>query len=89
MKSTLWTALSVGTGALAAIGTRKIVAAVWPGRHQPPLNPADRRIDWREAVMWAVASGIGAGLARVVAKRTAATGWERAFGETPPGLRAA
>lgn len=82
-----WRALSVGTGALAAIAARKLVGAVWPGRHDPPLNPADRRIDWSEALAWAVASGIGAGVARVVSKRVSAAGWERALGDTPPGVR--
>lgn len=87
MESSAWKIVSLGSGVLAAVGMRKLIAAVWPGPHTPPLNPADRRIDWREALAWGVASGIGAGVSRVLSKRTAAKAWERATGSTPPGLR--
>lgn len=89
MKSMVWNGLTLASATLAAIGARKLLAAAWPGRRQPPLNPADRRIDWGEALAWAIASGIGAGVARTVSRRLAATGWERATGETPPGVRPA
>lgn len=82
-----WKVVSVGSGALAAIAMRKLVAAVWPGRHTPPLNPADRRIDWGEALTWALVSGIGAGVARLVSMRAAASGWEKATGKAPPGIK--
>lgn len=88
MESTTWKAVSLGAGALAAIAARKVLAAVWPGTQSPPLNPADRRIAWGDAVAWAVASGLGAGIARVVSKRTAAAAWERVTGDTPPGVAA-
>lgn len=87
MRSSAWKLVNLGSGVLAAVAIRKLLAAVWPGPHTPPLNPADRRIRWREALAWGVASGIGAGVGRVVSKRTAATAWERATGTTPPGLR--
>jgi hypothetical protein len=87
MKSTVWNGISLASGALAAIAVRKLIAAVWPGRHEPPLNPADRRIDWGESIAWAISSGIGAGVARMVSTRTAAAGWEMATGDTPPGVR--
>lgn len=89
MENFSWKAVSLGAGALAAIGARKLVAAVWPGSSRPPLNPADRRINWGEALSWAIASGLGAGVARLVSKRTAAKGWEMATGNTPPGVKAA
>ncbi|MEO6571111.1 MAG: DUF4235 domain-containing protein [Ilumatobacteraceae bacterium] len=86
-KSTAWSALSLGAGALAAFGMRKLVAMAWPGSTEPPLNPADRRVNWSSALVWGIASGIGAGVARVVSSRLAAAGWEHATGETPPGIR--
>lgn len=89
MESFSWKAVSLLTGALAAIAVRNLLSAVWPGRHQPPLNPADRRISWTDAMVWGVASGIGAGVARVVSKRTAAKAWERATGNPPPGIKPA
>lgn len=87
MRSSAWKLVNLGAGVLAAVGTRKLLAAVWPGQHTPPLNPADRRIRWREALAWGVASGVGAGVSRVVSKRTAAAAWERATGTTPPGMQ--
>lgn len=89
MESFSWKALSLVTGAGAAIAVRNLLSSVWPGSNTPPLNPADRRINWTDALAWAVASGIGAGLARVVSKRTAAAAWEKATGNPPPGIRPA
>ncbi|MEL7155465.1 MAG: DUF4235 domain-containing protein [Actinomycetota bacterium] len=86
MKKLLWQAVASLAGIAAASAARKLVAASWPGAASPPLNPADRRIDWREALGWAVASGIGAGVARLVSRRAAARGWEAAMGATPPGI---
>lgn len=87
MQSSAWKLVNLGSGVLAAVAIRKVLAAVWPGPHTPPLNPADRRIRWREALAWGVASGVGAGVGRVVSKRTAAAAWERTTGTTPPNLR--
>lgn len=89
MHASAWKMVSVGSGVLAAVGARKLIAAIWPGSHHPPLNPADRRISWREALAWGVASGIGAGVSRVLSARVAAAGWQRATGTTPPGLASA
>jgi hypothetical protein len=86
MESFSWKALSLVSGALAAIAVRKLLGSAWPGANQPPLNPANRRINWTEALVWGVASGIGAGVARVVSKRTAAAAWEKATGKPPPGI---
>jgi hypothetical protein len=87
MKKLGYEALSAAAGLLAAVAARKLVTAVWRGDPQPPLNPADRRVSWSDALSWALASALGAGVARVVAMRGAAAGWERATGEAPPGLQ--
>ena len=84
-----------GVSSLLAIGgglvTRQILQMLWSkfarSEHEPPLNPADRRISWSEAAIWAVASGVGVGLGRLVSERAAAKGWELASGEAPPGIR--
>jgi hypothetical protein len=74
---------------LAAMAARKIVSALWRGRTEPPLNPADRRVSWPEALTWALSAGVGAGVARLIAHRGAAAGWERAAGSAPPGVEPA
>jgi hypothetical protein len=89
MKPVFWKMVAGGLGVAAGMAVRKILASIWPGPNEPPLNPADRRIDWQEAAGWAVASGIGAGLARTVSRRAAAAGWDKVFDESPPGVSAA
>ena len=86
MKRLGWNAVASGLGVVAALVVRRLTASLWPGSAQPPLNPADRRIGWGQALGWAVASGIGAGLARTVSRRAAAAGWAKVFDETPPGV---
>lgn len=86
MKRLLWNAVAALLGMVAAVATRNLVSALWPGSAQPPLDPADRRIDWGEALAWAIASGIGAGLARLIARRGAAASWTALLDESPPGI---
>lgn len=83
----MWKLVSLAAGAGSAVAVRKIIAALWPSsRPDPPLNPADRRITWSDGLQWAIASGIGAGVARLVGQRVAAAGWETATGHAPPGV---
>ena len=85
-----WKVLSTVSGLLTGLLVRKILNVLWakfsPSDHQPPLNPADRRIGWGEAIAWSVSAGAGVGVARVVSDRLAAKGWELAVGEPPPGI---
>lgn len=86
-----WKAVSSLAGVAGAVATRKLTGAVWSALSSsdadPPLNPADRRISWGEAVQWAIAAGVGASLGRLVSQRFAAAGWEAATGEPPPGVK--
>jgi hypothetical protein len=88
MKKLTYNALSTVAGIAAAVAARKIVSALWSSDTETPLNPADRRTSWREALAWGLATAVGAAVARVVALRGAATGWEKMTGETPPGIAA-
>ena len=89
MKKILWSAATTVATIASAASMRRVLTAVWPGKETPPLNPADRSISWTEAVGWAALSGLGAGMARMLSRRAAATGWKRAFGEEPPGVQTA
>lgn len=86
MKKLTYNALSTVAGLLAAVAARKIVSALWRSDTETPLNPADRRTSWQEALAWGLATAVGAAVARVVALRGTAAGWEAATGETPPGI---
>lgn len=88
MKKLTYDALSTIAGLVAAVAARKIISALWSSDTETPLNPADRRTSWTEALAWGLATAIGAAVARVVALRGAASGWEKMTGETPPGIAA-
>ena len=80
-----WKAISYGTGALAGLVTQRVLEAAWKGsRHASPPVPADRGSSWMEALSWAVATGVGIGVSRLLAIRTAAVVWEAATHEPPP-----
>ncbi len=88
MKKLTYDALSTVAGLAAALVARKIVSALWRSDTETPLNPADRRTSWQEALAWGLATAVGAAVARVVALRGTARGWEKVTGETPPGIAA-
>jgi len=87
-----WKLIALGAGALAGLVTQRLLEMVWKATRggTPPPLPADRRSSWTDALTWAVATGVGAGAARLVALRTAARVWEAAVHEPPPeaGLNA-
>lgn len=87
-----WKVASTLSGVIGAVVARKVVDAVWaafvPSDREPPLNPADRDIEWKTAIQWAIAAGVGASIARLLSQRAAAAGWERATGSPPPGIDA-
>ena len=87
-----WKLVSMLSGAAGTVLARTVIQKIWAGvsrsAQEPPLNPADRRISWPEAVQWALAAGVGASLAHLLSQRLAAAGWERATGSPPPGIRA-
>jgi hypothetical protein len=80
-----WKAISYGAGALAGLVTQRVLETAWKGsRHASPPVPADRGSSWTEALSWAVATGVGIGVSRLLAIRTAAVVWEAATHEPPP-----
>jgi hypothetical protein len=86
-----WKVISTAAGILGGLLARKLIEVIWKSArkgaaHDPPLNPADRRIGWGDALVWAVAAGVGAGIGRLISERLAAAGWEAATGHLPPGV---
>lgn len=85
-----WKIVGTGSGVLAGIVTRKVLNSVWQRTKggQPPANPQQVDVSWREAVTWTVASSAGIGVSRLLAGRMAAGAWTRATGHLPPGMSA-
>ena len=81
-----WKGVTVGLGALAGFATQRVLEVIWKASRgsTPPKVPADRRTSWVDALTWAVATGVGVGVARLMAVRTAAAVWEAAVHEPPP-----
>ncbi|HUE07049.1 MAG TPA: DUF4235 domain-containing protein [Acidimicrobiales bacterium] len=81
-----WKAIAVGTGALTGLATQRVIELVWTAVRgsTPPKLAADRSSPWPEAVSWAIATGVGVGVARLLAVRTAAVLWEAAVHAPPP-----
>lgn len=78
-----------GLGALlAGVAARAAIKRSWRlvTGHEPPANPEDPGTSWREALGWAVASGVAVGLARLLAARKAAEYYRRSTGHLPPDV---
>src|SRR5688572_6193493 len=87
-EKTAWKVAATGAGLIARFIVRKSLIAGWKAarKSNPPSNPAARDTQWSEARAWTLATGVGVGLARLVATRGAAGAWEKATGSLPPGL---
>jgi Protein of unknown function (DUF4235) len=83
-----WKAGTVGLGALTGLLTQRVLEVIWKAVRgsTPPKVAADRRSSWADALSWAVATGVGVGVARLLAVRSAAALWEAAVHEPPPEL---
>ena len=82
-----WRALSLGTGAAAALAARTLIGAVWQRADDAgvPSDVAARDVSLQRALAWSIAVAIGVAMARVVAARSAAMAWSKATGSPPPG----
>lgn len=52
----------------------------------PPKNPAGAETSWLEALLWTAVIGLVGGVARLVARRAAASVWRLRTGAYPPGM---
>lgn len=89
MEKVLYKLVGILGGVVAAKLARSTAEKVWKKTHhgtEPPRNPAVPGTAWNEAIMWAVASGIAAGIARMLATKGAASIWAKGTGHLPPGL---
>ena len=85
-KKLAWKVLNYGVGMAAALATRQVLRVGWTSitNTSAPPDPGDRKVPLSDALIWMVAAGVGMGISRVIAVRTAATVWEAATDEAPP-----
>ena len=88
MSSFLWKLVGPASGILATAVASRVTKKVWVTAtgSPPPDNPEDPDVAWKEAVVWALASGAVIGLTRLLVERQAAVVYRKSFGELPPGL---
>jgi hypothetical protein len=81
-----WFLISTAAAAGASFLMRNSIELTWKHMRgqDPPKNPASHDVTWGDAIAWTVATGVCSGLARLVAERSAASGWKRLKGEFPP-----
>ncbi len=86
MEKIAWKVVAGIAGAAAAVIVTKVLNLVWAKARPdpPPENPADPETGWGEALLWTAATGIGMGVARMIAQRGAAMGWQKATGHVAP-----
>ncbi len=89
--STTFKVAAAGSAIAAAWVGRKAVTLTWKAAtgNEPPVNPEDPEVTWKEAVAWALVSGAVIGLARLLASRQAAAWYRKQTGRLPANLQSA
>jgi hypothetical protein len=84
----IWNLESAVTGVLAAMIAKRLIRAAYAViRKQEPrsvFDPDSDHFSWPNFVVWAVAGGVGLGIAKLVGNRVATVAWELATGTRPP-----
>ncbi|WP_370326210.1 DUF4235 domain-containing protein [Euzebya sp.] len=87
MESFAWKAVAGIAAAVSGLAATKVLTLVWDKvipDTDPPEDPTDPETSTRDAMVWTLLTGIGVSTAAVVAQRSAAKGWAKATGRTPP-----
>ncbi|MFT3861284.1 DUF4235 domain-containing protein [Micropruina sp.] len=81
----LWNIYAGAVGALTIVVTQKAVRGAWKvATGDEPPDPNDPATPLSEALIWALAGGIGIGISQLLVNRFAATRWEKAMGTPAP-----
>lgn len=87
MESIAWKAVAGIAAAAAGLAATKVLNQVWARLipdSLPPEDPTDPQTSTKEALVWTALTGLGVGVAAVMAQRGAAKGWSKATGRVPP-----
>ena len=87
MESFAWKAVAGVAASIAGLAATQVLNQIWTKLipdHDPPEDPTDPDTTAKDAVIWTALTGLGVGVAAVLAQRGAATGWTRATGQLPP-----
>lgn len=89
MSDTVWKIVGNGAAVAAAMAARKALTSGWEATTgtEPPDNPADPAVPWRQALAWGLLTGAIVGVARMLANRQAARMAQRVSGRLPEDAR--
>lgn len=90
MGDKVWKVLALVSGLVGAKAATTAINGTWHAATggEPPKNPADPDISWKEAVGFAIVSGAIAALARTIAQKQAADFYIKSAGHPPKALQA-
>ena len=79
-----WLLATAGAAMAASFVTKALLTKGWNAAtgDDPPMNPADMRTSWSEALTWTLATSVVAGLSQLAARRAASS----ALGGSPPEM---
>ncbi|WP_153392907.1 DUF4235 domain-containing protein [Ornithinicoccus halotolerans] len=88
MGNVAWKVMTAATAVGASVVARKLTDGTWKfvTGSDSPQNPDDPDIEWKEAIAFAVLSGVMVGVARMLAHREATQVYKKATGHLPKEL---
>ncbi|MBA2640207.1 MAG: DUF4235 domain-containing protein [Nocardioidaceae bacterium] len=84
----LWKVYSKGSTLLAGVIALRLTETTWQlaTHRKAPNDPEHPDINAREAITWALLSGVTAELTKILISRKTAQYWVRSTGNLPPGM---
>ena len=84
----LWKVYSKGSTVLAGVVALRLTDMTWrlATHRKAPNDPEHPDVNAREAITWALLSGVTAELTKIVISRKTAQYWVRSTGHLPPGM---
>lgn len=88
MGNVMWKIMAAGAAVGASVVARKVTDGTWKfvSGSDSPSNPEDPDIDIKEAIAFAVLSGVVVGLARMIANREATKLYKKSTGHLPKAV---
>jgi hypothetical protein len=86
----MWKLVSTSTGMLSGLLARRLVRAIYRAIRKDtapvtPFDPTKPGFSWPDAILWAIAGGIGLAIAKMTSAWLTAIGWKAVTGTPPPG----
>ena len=69
-----------GAAVAGSLLTKRLIGYIWKNtmKSDPPKNPADRNVSWKEAVAWSLLTGVVASMVKLLVRRNVVIGAKKA-----------